>query len=335
MPPILKTSFWLLSFSVALSLVSLWELLEESRSIDWDNKFLAKSYQKVHETSTCLSFDEDVDRRIAEAKQVFITMPAKAAGSSLKKFADKCTNFHYLDNFIISPPHILAFLSKSRDLPSIIVSHIPDHKALVRLAETSPRDVLTIFVYREESERKVSAIKHVVESCFCHDSCWPRVNITDYGVSVQKNETACVIYNERRLIHNVIKKNKWEIGFDTNNILSCPLHEAIDDNAPNMIMTNYKQADRLQKVLAKHHCPDLMSEVPTRINFSKDKTVNAFVHTEDDGDVPLTEWVESKRVFFDWALQEQSDDKTCKSRTRQLENNMFSCDDEAISLGGV
>ena len=40
----------------------------------------------------CLTFEEDVERRISKANQVFVTMSAKASGTSMKHFGRKCTN---------------------------------------------------------------------------------------------------------------------------------------------------------------------------------------------------------------------------------------------------
>jgi hypothetical protein len=33
-----------------------------------------------------------------------------------------------------------------------------------------------------------------------------------------------------------------------------------------MVFVHYKQANKLQKLLAKHHCPELLEEPPTEAN---------------------------------------------------------------------
>ena len=304
------------------------DVLVESKS------FLSQTALVSEEETRCLTFDEDLDQRVANASQIFITMPAKAAGTSLKTFTNKCTNFQYWDNFITSPNDVKGFLSASMDLPTIITSHIPDHEALTRLAQTSPNDVLNIFIYREESERKVSAIKHVVGNCFCADICWPGVVPSDY-VEIMKKETgACIIESETDLIYNVIGKGLWEIGFDTNGILSCPLYEAIEDNDPNMIMVNFKEADKLQEVLARHHCPELMDELPYHINYSNSD--NVWIRTKEDGQlVHLDDWAKSKQDFFDWAFDPTTDlDQRCQAKTRALEKQMLQCEDEIAHVSG-
>ena len=41
----------------------------------------------------CLTFDETFDNLVASSSRIFVTMPAKAAGSSLKVFTNKCVGF--------------------------------------------------------------------------------------------------------------------------------------------------------------------------------------------------------------------------------------------------
>ena len=287
------------------------------------------------EAPKCLTFEEDVEKRIAEASQVFITMPAKAAGSSLKTFEQKCLDFQYFDNFIIEESYVQKFLSSTMDLPKFIVSHIPDHLAITRLAQTTPKDVLTIFIYREESERKVSSIKQVVEYCFCEDICWPGVNPSDYvEITKDKESGHCIIESETDLIYNVIGEGMWEIGFDTNGILSCPLYDAIDDNDPNMLMINYKEVDKLQEILARHYCPELLDQLPIHVNFSSQKQNEAYVRVQESGEVvPVDEWAKSKQAFWDWAFDPTSDgDKRCQVRTREMERQMFACEEQVVDF---
>jgi hypothetical protein len=285
---------------------------------------------------TCLTFDDAVARRVTEADQVFITMPAKASGTTLKHFAQQCTKtIRQPDNFINKEDARKDFMSSTMNLPKIIASHVhPALGSLTRLAQTTPNDVLTIFIYREESERKVSAIKHVVESRLCtKEMGQPDFKAEDY-VHITKNETACVIESETEFMHNVVEKGLFEIGYDTNVILSCDLYDAIDDNNPNMLMINYKQVDQLQEVLAKRHCPELLDELPLHANVANQKREWAYIRTHENGaEVPLAEWAKSKQHLWNWAFDATKvGDKTCRSRTRHLEKELFSCGDQVTDM---
>ena len=278
----------------------------------------------------CLTFEEDVERRISEAAQVFVTMPAKASGTSMKAFGHKCANFHYQDNFINDKEGIKDFLSSAIDLPKLIVSHSYWDTTLIRLAENTPNDVLNIFLYREESDREVSSIKQVVDR-FC-DAGIPNVDVNDF-YPMTKNETHCIVESELDLINNVIENNLWEIGVDTDSLLSCSLYDAIDNNNPNMLMVNYKQVDRLQEVLAKHLCPEVLDDLPLRMNAANQKREWVYVRTHKTGDlVSLDEWTKSKKQFWNWAFDDKSGKKRCRARTRELEKRMFSCEDQVADM---
>lgn len=288
----------------------------------------------VRKELKCLTFEEDVNRRISEAKQVFVTMPAKAGGSSLKRFGKRCNKSEFDDNFINDDYKVKDFMSWSMDLPKVVVAHSYLDETIIRLAQTTPNDVLTIFIYREESERKVSSIKHVVQSRFCDGLGMPGFDhVKDY-VHVKKNETHCVIEDEAELMKNIIERPLWEVGYDTDVILSCELYDAIDDNNPNILMVNYKHVDELQGVLAKHHCPEIQHLLPLHDNVASQKNNWAYIKTRETGEeVPLAEWAKSKQQLWSWAFDSREKiGKFCKGKTRKLEKEMFRCEDQVADL---
>jgi hypothetical protein len=281
----------------------------------------------------CLTFEEDVERRISTANQVFVTMPAKASGTSMEEFGRRCTNFDYPDDFINDPNGevIKNFLLSGLDLPKLIVSHLYRVDPLIRLVETTPNDVLNIFLYREESDREVSAIKEVVDR-YCYENKRGSVDVTTL-YPMTKNETHCIVESEVDLINNLIERNLFEISCDTESLLSCSLYDAIDSNKPNMLMVNYKHANKLHEVLAKSLCPEVLDDLPIRSNDANQKRDWIYVRSQKTGElVPLDKWAKSKKQFWNWAFDDKSGKKRCRARTRELEKRMFSCEDQVADM---
>ena len=121
---------------------------------------------KVDSMSMSMSMDDIMNR----TKQVFITMPAKAAGSSMKTFTSQCTKSHPPDNFINHDRMKKAFFANNYVLPPIIASHLYIDAPLVHLVKSSTRKTLIIYIHRDESERLISGIKMVLMSRICNFS---------------------------------------------------------------------------------------------------------------------------------------------------------------------
>ena len=121
---------------------------------------------KVDSMSMSMSMDDIMNR----TKQVFITMPAKADGSSMKTFTSQCTKSHPPDNFINHDRMKKAFFANNYVLPPIIASHLYIDAPLVHLVKSSTRKTLIIYIHRDESERLISGIKMVLMSRICNFS---------------------------------------------------------------------------------------------------------------------------------------------------------------------
>jgi len=281
----------------------------------------------------CFTFKDDLDERISKARVVFVTMPAKVGGTSMKLFGKSCGHTHYPDNFINDKKEVKNFLLQSVELPRIVVSHSYFEPINIRLAETTPNDVLTILLYREPSSRQVSAIKQVIKVRCKQDggNKWFKTTTTK-----THNETKCVVEDEKEFIENVGQHNLWELGVDTDTLYSCSFYDAIDRNNPNMVMVNYKKVNELQEVLAKHICPDVLDQLPFQSNTDATKKDKIYVRTKSGVEVPVDEWAESKRPFWNWAFDktttENNESTRCKARTRQLEKKMFTCEDQIANL---
>eukprot|EP00957_Ditylum_brightwellii_P022976 1734066-Ditylum_brightwellii.AAC.1 len=86
------------------------------------SEYLEKTQGQTNEKDfgKCLTFDEDLNELVSRAEQVFITMPAKSAGSSLKDFVTQCMNVDPWigqDNFINGAPLVNKFMTDSLHLP--------------------------------------------------------------------------------------------------------------------------------------------------------------------------------------------------------------------------
>ena len=175
-------------------------------------------------TAQCLSlnFEEKVDAAISNSTQVFITMPAKAAGTSLKRFTKKCMKQEMSDNFINRPNLSKNFLTDSFELPSIITSHLYTDQPLVDLAQHGTRQTLIIHVHRDETERLLSGIRHLLTSRVCEKK--RRTDIEEFNIS--RNETHCIL-NEGPVV-KLIENRVDEIGFGSPEILTCKAYEAIE-----------------------------------------------------------------------------------------------------------
>lgn len=283
------------------------------------------SFNKVtRKDSSCLNIDRDVDHLVANANQIFIAIPPKAAGSSLKTFSQKCSKMKYPDNFINMGNQVHDFLTGSFELPKIIASHLYSPDPLVHLIETATRNTLIFFIYREETERKMSAIKHVLQAdYFCGKGIGQQIPLL-------RNETTCIVQDEEALIDNVIEKGFAEIGTTTNVMLDCRVQQAIEDHGPNMIMINYKQVDRLQHILGKNFCPELLG-VQVHANVAENKSIDVLVQLKNSQRiVTIDDWLHEKKEFFDWALK--SSVSSCQSKTNAMQNHLLACKDQTSLL---
>ena len=95
----------------------------------------------------------------------------------------------------------------------------------------------------------MSAIKQVVVARACN-----HMNGFDF---TQNDGSRCVM-NEKDFIQKVIKPRFGELDDGASSITTCRFYDAIKTNFPQMVFVRYKQADRIQKVLAKYHCPELI-----------------------------------------------------------------------------
>jgi len=285
----------------------------------------------------CLSLDveDTLDSIISNSRQVFITMPAKAAGTSLKRFTSKCTKQNMPDNFINSPMLSKNMLTDSFQLPSIIASHLyVGDEPLVDLAQHSTRETLIVYIHRDETERLLSGIRQVLTAGVCSQQRRVRSKVAGdtSQLNIVRNDTHCTL--DETPVVDLIEKRLGEAGFGSPEILTCKAYEAIQQNAPNMIFMHYTQADKLQHLLAKHHCPELMEE-PSKENTAKEKGMEVYLRLKKGASiVKLDEWLKEKRNLLEWSLKLKKH-ASCQAKTRHMEDDLFACSDQTVKVSDI
>ena len=110
-----------------------------------------------------------------------------------------------------------------------------------------------------------------------------------------------------------------------------------------MVFVHYKQANKLQKLLAKHHCPELLEEPPTEANVATENRMEVYLRLQKGEDagtvtststsivVKLDEWLHEKSGLLESSLQMKKD-ISCQAKTRHMEDDLFACPDQAIKV---
>lgn len=283
----------------------------------------------------CLDLDsnKDMDSLVANARQIFITMPAKAGGTSMKRFTESCMKKAVADNILSLEWLWKDYLVDSLHVQSIIASHLYGEENFLRLVNYPSRETLMIHTHREESSRVASAVKQISQHICDFRGKYTNQNQTKTQFNVRKNNTHCIIDEESFV--NEIAANSEEVGISTHRLLTCQSYKAIQENAPQLVFLHYKQIDKLQKLLAKHHCPEMLDELPIRANMAEDKSLTVLLHkkgtNEARNSVDLEEWLHAKGAAMEWTLKLRRD-ASCQAKTFHMEDELFACPDETLRV---
>ena len=299
----------------------------------------------------CLSpnLEEKLDAIISNSRQIFLTMPAKGAGTHSFQFTRECMQEDYPDyNFwdMQQAFNVPAFAEQSfRDspkVPPILSGHLNHDKKLVNLIVNSPRKDLIIYIHREEESRKQSGIKYIAAKRICSKKHPENSDAFPKDSLISLNDTHCIIDEEEFL--NLVKTKHTEIGTGGVEILTCDLYDAIEQNEPNMIFINFLQVDQLLKVLAKHYCPELLDEMNlkedrklARMAKGRKRRVETkgetltYLQLKSGETVEMHDWLNAKGAALDWALQ-MNQAGSCQAKTRHMEDELFRCPDEMIKV---
>ena len=287
-------------------------------------------------TSRTSSLFKSLNQIATATKQVFITMPAKAAGQTMIKFTKMCSPVKIRDGNVINCKDAIERLSftGNYEVPSVISSHLYTDRPFIDLAKSSTRKTLIIYIHREELSRVRSAAQHVLMSHICtnHGRKYELKLKQKYNVTVEVNKNKCTI-DEKQLIR-MIKGKEREIGKGAPEILTCNFFDSIAQNDPsNLVIVDYKQANKLQTILAKHHCPHIVKDLPIVANVADDKEMEPFVRLSSDPsrEVTFKDWFDEKQGVILWALDLKKE-MECQSKIIDMEDHLFTCPDEAVML---
>jgi hypothetical protein len=277
----------------------------------------------------CLSLDSDgdVDHLLSKYKQVYILSRLKAAGQTFDAFARKCmasvgsNSFKY--EALNNASQMKAAFPKELELPSLLATHVHNSNETCRVAKRATRDSLIVFSHREETDRLMSAIKHVITTRFCFGKTEiDHKNLAGFMKKINKGE--CQV--QETVLMQIIQLNYREMDDQS---LTCHTYNCMRENRPNFVFMHYKQANKLQKLIAKHHCPEFKEDVKKNVATEKQS-----VMVETKGAlVPLDDWVRAKIELLELALELKADIR-CQGTTREIEDDLFACPDETLLLSG-
>jgi hypothetical protein len=93
---------------------------------------------------------------------------------------------------------------------------------------------------------------------------------------------------------------------------------------------HFSQVNKLQRILAQHHCPDLI-DAPVVVNADRQKGIEVYVKLENENGtaVSLDTWLQEKSNMMEFLLRMRIH-ATCQRKTRRMEDELFSCPDMTI-----
>ena len=256
----------------------------------------------------------DMRQLINSTDNIIVVMPAKAAGSSLKHFADGCYDEEYkfknIQNLIgdDGPSGIESVLSNSWNAPKVFASHFWAPVKLTRLVRSTSRRTLIIYSHREENSRFKSAAFHVL-SQWCKNG--------GHSSMSQVQIDVCSITEESLI--KILKARPEEMQMGTNELLTCETYSAIEEYAPNMIFMDFKSASNIQSLISEKYCPNMANH---HIAKGDDRIS---VEIKNGTVVSLSTWLDQKSSYLDWSL-ELNKRANCLVKTRHMEENLNTCE---------
>lgn len=307
---------------------------------------------KASGPSKCISLEKDFKTILQQIEQIFITIPAKAAGTSMKSFTDRCTNFTPPErNFLHDGKIRHEMLTWTYHNPQIITNHITRYNVnpIVTLANSVTDETMIIYLHRKETDRLLSAILQVADQ-YCSEFLngtlrnskgviqnpmfrWIENDEDNFSIS-RHGKTTCTI-NEH-LIVGMVQRGILEIGNSVQNVWTCEAFEAVEESKPNVVFIDYNQADKLMSILAKKYCPDLHIAIHTNEARKKNGTrmLVRLLHGPSKTDVTLSDWLQKKKHLLEWS-QNTYKEGSCRGKIREIERELFTCNDQAMEISSI
>ena len=279
-------------------------------------------------SQSCVTSMEDLEQRMNSTSMTFVLPPYKGGGSSLYRLQKFCSGAPLKPNKLLSNQEVLKdFFVLNETVPKFLMTHVVKSETLTDLIYHASPDSLIVFLYRNERDRLVSAVRHILEHRLC--GSW---NITEKhyeALVVEKDESKCLV-GEEALVEFIRPPRKYEVTGSVRNILSCKFFDLIRENYPNIIFMEYSKQDELQRVLAKVNCPELMPQVPFRVNESGD-VPNVFILRADGKQVPIMEWLKGKAHVLELLMTPPSEHAGCGLERKQIEEAISFCPERTVS----
>ena len=245
----------------------------------------------THIQSTSTIKDSSNENDINNLPHVFIFMAAKAGGTSLKEFADDCYRETVggdafakakrpRDNFMNQPSELMSYLLQSLQVPKIVASHLLGPTPLLDTVRHASRKSIFIYVYREETDRLLSAIRHVVTTRLCNSDGYSYRKAFQRPIHSRKavfglelstaqdgaGRKTCT-FDEEPFVREVIVKAAQEVGFSVPSQLNCDVWGELQETGPDrFFFVHYSAVDHVQAALAAKYCPAV---TPKRENVRK------------------------------------------------------------------
>ena len=246
-----------------------------------------------------------LDEMIAKHDMIYVVFPAKAAGSTMKQFTMHCLDRRIPDNVLEKDDSMRIVMRNKIDAPPFLSSHLYTSDSFRNLLRDSITNSMTIYLYRNESERLQSAIKHVI---------------------THRKHARKTQWTEDELME-VIQTKEAEIGNGSTRLLNCQAYDAIEENAPNLLFLDYAKVERLMTLLTKHHCPGF---VPKNTHVNQGTKNDARFVTDGLGtEIGIDEWLEAKSKLLEHTLLLR-DEASCMVKTKKMEHDLYSCPDGAL-----
>lgn len=286
----------------------------------------------MEDISQCLSLEESFSKLIESTNQIFLTQTAKASGTSFADFASKCQHYPHIYWFLLAYRRFNIGQSYNTSA-SILSAHIGTSTDLTGLVTGISDDSVIIHSHRGEDDRLLSAIRQVVGED-CSKNKKRHITIDDDG--------NCFV-EENKLIQ-LIQSGKREIKFGSSALLwNCETFEIMKEYQSNVIVMNYKQADKVQNVLVNKYCPELLKELPLSPSNTAGEKMTMFVRLLNEterraiGPVKLDDWLKRKKELIPWIIRRSKGGTygSCRGKLREMEATLDGCEDGIMAFTRV
>jgi hypothetical protein len=317
-----------------------------SRSINKNELMSFYQQQQEHQGNQssglkCISLETEMEELLNSTQQLFIGMPAKAAGTTfgtfVAKYCMKDYNLPKATHNFLTRKEVIEYTAKNNyDFPPVLSSHMLRKESLLRLVKEATDETLLIYLHRPETERLLSSIKNVAWK-YCIKKYPASLIDEDINAKIHysKSDNNCVV--EESALFDLIKTHEKEIGDNLQSAMDCSFFDEFQNHRPKMVIAHFTKTDNLLKAIAKRHCPDVLDQLHLLVpNRASEKGLDIFVKLESSASTlaPISDWVVKKKhvfqILYDWF-----EEYDCHGKIREIEERMLNthtCNDEIVQM---